>query len=242
MLRIPYTHSDPLTLALTLDKNMAKRVVAAAGVATPRAVVLEGAASALDHGLGFPVIAKPLFEGSSMGIRAASRVETAPDLHRLVGRLLQDYGQPVLVEEFCPGPEYTVGVLGTGAGARVLAVMEIAPRHVPPGDFVYSLEVKRDFENQVEYVVPPRRAPEVLRAVERLALQAYRALGCRDIGRVDVRTAADGEPQFLEVNPLPGLNPRSADVAIMARRIGVGYEELIGAIVRGACERQGLVS
>ena len=240
MLGVPYTHSDPLTLALTLDKAMAKRVVASAGVPTPRFVVVEHVEQLEAIPLAFPLIGKPLFEGSSMGVRKHSRVTDAYELHELCAQLLADYREPVLVEEFCSGPEFTVGILGTGPNAHVIGAMEIAPKRGDISDFVYSLEVKRNYLEEVEYHAPPRRPESLVRAVEDVALAAYRALSCRDVGRVDVRIGDDGEPKFLEVNPLPGLNPVTGDLVILARAYGLGYAELIGRIVEGARERQGL--
>jgi D-alanine-D-alanine ligase len=240
MLGVPYTHSDPLTLALTLDKAMAKRVVASAGVPTPRFVVVETVQQLGDLPLAFPLIAKPLFEGSSMGVRKHSRVTDACALRALVGQLLADYREPVLVEEFCSGPELTVGILGTGADARVIGSMEIAPKRCSIEEFVYSLEVKRNYLEEVEYHAPPRRPAELVRAVEEVALAAYRALACRDVGRVDVRIGDDGEPKFLEVNPLPGLNPVTGDLVILARAHGLSYADLIARIVLAARERHGL--
>jgi D-alanine-D-alanine ligase len=240
MLGIPYTHSDPLTLALTLDKAMAKRVVASAGVPTPRFAVVESVEQAEDLPLRYPLIAKPLFEGSSMGVRKHSRVTDAYSLRELVRQLLADYREPVLVEEFACGPEFTVGILGTGAGAQVLGTMEIVPKNCAVEEFVYSLEVKRNYLEEVEYHAPPRREGELVRSVEEVALAAYRALACRDVGRVDVRLGDDGEPKFLEINPLPGLNPVTGDLVILARANGLGYADLIGRIVESARERQGI--
>lgn len=240
MLGVPYTHSDPLTLALTLDKAMAKRVVASAGVPTPRFAVVETVSQVEDLPLCFPLIAKPLFEGSSMGVRKHSRVTDLYDLRELVAQLLADYREPVLVEEFASGPEFTVGILGTGSSAQVIGSMEIVPRRCAIDEFVYSLEVKRNYLEEVEYHAPPRRPDEMVRHVEEVALAAYRALACRDVGRVDVRLGEDGEPKFLEVNPLPGLNPVTGDLVILARANGLGYADLIGRIVEGARERQGL--
>lgn len=242
MLGVPYTHSDPLTLALTLDKAMAKRVVASAGVPTPRFAVVEHVDQTSSVPLSYPLIAKPLFEGSSMGVRNHSRVVDEVELRELVAQLLADYHEPVLVEEFASGPEFTVGILGTGASAEVIGAMEIVPRNCAIERFVYSLEVKRNYLEEVEYHAPPRRSPGIVAHVEEVALAAYRALACRDVGRVDVRLGADGEPKFLEVNPLPGLNPITGDLVILARAHGIAYAELIGRIVDGARARQGLLA
>ncbi|MDZ4772341.1 MAG: D-alanine--D-alanine ligase [Planctomycetota bacterium] len=240
MLKVPCTHSDPLTLALTLDKALAKRVASSYGVATPRFVVVDSVADVERVTLPFPLIAKPMFEGSSMGIRRHSRVTDVTALWREVARIVDDYHQPALVEEFCTGPEFTVGVLGEGSSARAIGVMEIVPRLARPTEFVYSLEVKRDWENEVEYHVPPKRDALVIAAITECALSAHRALGCRDVSRVDVRLDAAGTPCFLEVNPLPGLNPRTGDLCILSGRSGLTYSGLIEAIVRGALARNGL--
>lgn len=237
MLGVPFTHSDPVTLGVTLDKAMAKRLVAGMGVATPRFAVLTRPEQVASLDLTFPVIAKPLFEGSSMGIRKTSRVDDRQALGELVSGLLRGYGQAVLVEEFCNGPEFTVGIIGTGESARVLAVMEIVPKRATSDEFVYSVEVKRNYETEVEYQVPSQRPAQVLSAVEDLALRAYRALECRDVGRVDVRLDAQGQPYFIELNPLPGINPISSDLVIMTGRMGISYADLIGRIVQGARER-----
>jgi D-alanine-D-alanine ligase len=219
---------------------VAKRLAASAGVRTPRFVVVSEAAQAGDLGLDLPVIVKPLWEGSSKGIRNSSRITDAKALVPTVSRLLADYGEPVLVEEFCPGPEFTVGILGSGRDARVLGALEIVPRRARPEEFVYSLEVKRNWEVEVEYHVPPRRPAEVLRDVERTALEAYRALDCRDVGRVDVRLDRAGKASFLEVNPLPGIHPVTGDLCILARGHDMPYEGLIAAIVASARQRWGL--
>lgn len=240
MLGIPFTHSDPLTLAATLDKSVAKTIVAAAGLAVPRGAVVREARELGALDMVWPRIAKPLFEGSSMGVRRSSRVEDAAALAREVERLSNDYGEPVLVEEFLEGIEVTVGLLGNGSRARVIAAMEIAPRIDDPARFVYSLEVKRDWENQVEYHVPPRLPAATLRAIETLALSAYRALECRDVARIDVRLDRAGRPCFIEANPLPGLNPRTGDLCVLAGRAGLSFVEIVRAIVDGAVERHNL--
>lgn len=237
MFGIPYTHSDPLTLAACLDKAVAKRLVASAGVPTPRFAVVRATADLAGLDLRRPVIAKPLFEGSSMGIRKTSRTDDDGALARRVAELLADYREPVLVEEFCTGPEFTVGILVVDGVPTVLGVMEIAPKTGAGEDFVYSLEVKRDYLRQVEYHVPPKQPDSLIARVEQVALAAFGALDCRDVARVDLRVGSNGEPQFLEANPLPGLSPVKSDLAILARSRGIGYQELIGSIVTSARRR-----
>ncbi len=240
MLGVPFTHSDPLALAVSLDKAACKRLVSACGVSTPSFAVVERPSDIAGISLRFPAIAKPAFEGSSIGIRRSSRISDAAALEAKIGSLLRDYRQPILVEEFCPGPEFTVGILGNGEGVRVIGVMEISPRTGSFEEFVYSIEAKRNYLTEVEYKVPPDRPRDMLEKVEAAALRAYRALGCRDIARVDLRVGADGEPKFLEINPLPGLNPVTSDIVILASRCGLTYEALIGNIVAEARARYGI--
>ncbi|HEX9694935.1 MAG TPA: D-alanine--D-alanine ligase [Actinomycetota bacterium] len=238
MLGVPYTHSDPLTLATTLHKATAKRIVAAAGLPTPAfevwKEVLESTA------LRFPVIAKPVAEGSGMGVRSGARIDDPAALREEVQRLLDGYRQPVLVEEFCPGAELTVGVAGTGREARLLGVMEVRPKAGSLSDFVYSVDVKRRGFDAVEYLVPPCLEDETVASAASVAVGAHRVLECRDISRVDLRLDAAGRPLFLEINPLPGMTPGWGDVVLVAERSGTTYEELIGLIVESARARAGV--
>lgn len=239
MLGVPCTGSDPLCLALTLDKDLAKRVVTSHGLATPRHLLVarleELPGGDAPGGLAFPLIVKPAWEGSSKGVRLASRVATPAALREQVAFVLGGYGGPALVEEFCEGEEFTVGVIGN-AEPQAIGVMQIRHRTLPPAEFLYSLEVKRDWENQVEYLVPPPVEAGLLARIEALALGCYRALGCRDVSRVDVRLR-DGVPNFIEVNPLPGLSPTYGDLPILAGRMGWAYPELVLSVVRHALER-----
>jgi len=238
MLAIPYTHSDPLTLAAALDKAVAKTLVAAAGIPTPAFAVLERPGEEVT--LRFPLIAKPVAEGSSMGLRASSRITDAPSLRAHVARLIEGYAQPVLVEEFCPGPEFTVAITGMGADATALGIMEIVPRAGQLAEFVYSAQVKRASAAAVHYRVPPERPEPLLRRAVEVAVGAYRALGCRDLARVDVRVDATGEPSFLEGNALPGLRPGWGDVTILAAGYGVSFDDLVGGVVGAARARLGI--
>jgi D-alanine-D-alanine ligase len=238
MLGIPYTGSDPLTLAVTLDKDCAKRLVASAGVPVPTWQTVEPgddpAELAGRGGVSYPAIVKPAWEGSSKGIRGKCVVDGPDEMIAAVESLRRDHQQPVLVEEYVQGEELTVGILGN-APPQILGVLRVVP--VTRQDrFVYSLEMKRDWERLVHYEAPPRLPKRDVEAVEEAALKAYRALGCRDVGRVDFRLR-DGVPYFLEVNPLPGLNPQSSDLVILSRLVGWTYERLIETILRVALER-----
>ena len=233
--RIPYTFSDPLVLALSLHKGMTKRVVRDAGVPTPDFRLVEEEADLDVVDLPFPLFCKPVAEGSSKGVTPASRV-AGPDALRAVCRdLLARFRQPVLVEEYLPGRELTVGILGTGRNAVVLGVLEVLLRSGAESG-IYSFHNKEHYEALVDYRVADDADA---RAAGEVALAAWRVLGGRDAGRVDLRFDARGRPCFLEVNPLAGLHPVRSDLAILARRVGLGYQGLIGRIVQSAQERIG---
>lgn len=237
LLGIPYVGSDPLTLCVTLDKPVAKRLVASGGFPTPKFRTFRSADAFTDAGLSYPVIVKPAFEGSSKGVRRSSRAAAPAQAREMVEFVTGTYRQDAIVEEFVAGPEATVGILGNEE-PRVIGVMEIAPKKVRNEEFVYSLEVKRDWENQVEYRCPPTFPAAVTSAIERCALGIYRLLGCRDFSRIDFRIDAKGIPQFIECNPLPGLSPGYGDLPIMADRMGMPYRSLISEILSHALSRQ----
>jgi D-alanine-D-alanine ligase len=237
MLDIPYTGSDPQCLAICLDKPVTKRLVTLAGVKTPRWWLITDEAeldSVLWEGLHFPVIIKPAYEGSSKGIRLTSLAHNVRQAEEETGRILADYRQPVMVEEFIDGDEVTVGIIGN-TPARVLGMMRIVPKN-QAGYFVYSLEVKRDYVNLVDYECPPRLTQDILNRLEDSSLKAFRALGCRDFARIDYRVGRDGTPYFIEINPLPGLGTYS-DLVIMATRLGWTHEGLIRAVFDAALTR-----
>jgi D-alanine-D-alanine ligase len=238
MLDIPYSGSDPLTLAVCLEKPLTKQLVAAAGVATPRWCVINDLCDLESFdwaSFPFPAFTKPAHEGSSKGIRNASRVNDAVELKSILKKHMGIYSQPMMVEEFIPGEEVTVGLMGNNP-ARITGIMHVIPK-LKSRDFVYSLEVKRDWQNQVRYECPARLAPSVIEKIEHACLTAYKTLGIRDLARMDFRISADGTPYFIEVNPLPGLNPVSGDYVIMGKAMGWTYGALIGAILKSAIER-----
>jgi D-alanine-D-alanine ligase len=232
----PYTFSDPLTCALTLDKPLAKRVIRDHGLATaPFAVVrAEGEVEHVD--LQPPLFAKPVAEGSSKGISERSRIGSSTELQAACRELLSRFAQPVLVETYLPGREMTVGIVGNGDGARVVGVMEVHFNADSVGD--YTAVNKDEYERRVSYHLLDGEPLGL--ACRSLALAAYRALGCRDAGRVDLRCDSLGRPHFLELNPLPGLHPIRSDLPILSRLAGVSYDELIRRIVASAATRWGL--
>jgi D-alanine-D-alanine ligase len=239
LLNIPASHSDALTLALTLDKWLARRVVSPNVAVAPAVLIREDEdLPALD--LRYPVVVKPNDEGSSKGIRDDSIGLGENDARRLIARVRSLYGCPVLVEEYLPGPEITVGLIGNGRDVHLLGTMEIAP--VAACElFLYSVEVKRAFRQRVDYFIPPRLDARTLEQVETAARHAYRALGCRDVARLDFRLDAAGRPHFLECNPLPGLNPDSSDIVILARP-KMSHAALVQDILRHALRRHAMVA
>jgi D-alanine-D-alanine ligase len=237
MLDIPYTGSDPQCLAICLDKPVTKKLVAAAGVPTPRWLLVADAAelSRLDwQGFPFPVIIKPAYEGSSKGIRLTSLAYDVSQVEKEVRRIFEGYKQPVMVEQFIDGDEVTVGIIGN-APPKLVGMMRVLPKK-KESHFVYSLEVKRDYVNLVEYESPVRLPGDVRKKLEDYSIRAFKALGCRDFARVDFRLGGDGTPYFLEINPLPGLGTYS-DLIIMAIKLGGTHEGLIGAVLDAAIER-----
>lgn len=233
---IPYTFSDPLVLSLALYKDLTKTIVQQAGIATPKFAMVERLADVDAVDLPFPLFAKPVAEGTSKGISAASKILDRDSLRQVCDSLLDQFRQPVLVETFLSGREFTVGITGTGAEAKVLATMEI---YLLPGADaeVYSYANKEQSEELVRYgLMNPSKDP-LIKQVDDMALAAWRVLRCRDGGRVDIRCDAEGQPHFLEVNPLPGLHPQHSDLPILCGHIGLPYIDLIDRIVRSARRR-----
>ncbi len=236
---IPYVFSDPLTLSLALDKAMAKRIVRDAGIPTADFAVLESAEDAGKVTLSFPLFAKPVAEGSGKGVAATSRVADRGKLVQVAADLIDRFHQPVLVESFLPGREFTVGITGTGGGADVLGVMDVAltERAAAHG---YGYENKEHCDEKICYTLADDGEA---RAAAEVALAAWRALRCRDGGRVDIRNDAQGRPNFMEVNPLAGLNPEHSDLVFIARFKGMTYRDLIGRIMVSFLKRHpGLAS
>ena len=235
LLGIPFTGSDMFTLAATLDKAVARRLVSPE-VPVARAVLVENGVVESDlSSLVYPVIVKPNDEGSSKGICHQSIVMDSVAAVWRARWLRENYHCPVLVEEFLAGTEVTIGIAGNGADTRILGIMEIAPAQAEPA-WIYSLEVKRDWQRQVRYHIPPRLAATTVAAMESYAFAAYRLLGCRDLARLDFRLDASGQPHFLECNPLPGLNPESGDIAILSRP-KLSYAQLVQGILLDAARR-----
>ena len=244
-LNIPYTGSDPLTLGLALQKARTKEILAYRGVPTAPFVCVETPRDLERLRLPFPVFVKPVAEGSGKGVFSNNLCDTPARLRERALFLLERYAEPVLVETYLPGPEFTVAILGNGAAAYCLPVIGFDFSALPPGaPPVYGYEAKWVWdrpEAPLAIFQCPALVPAGLYAeIERTALDAYHALDCRDWCRVDIRVDRFGVPNILELNPLPGIIPDPAMNSCFpkaARAAGLSYEELIRDVVRIAWRR-----
>jgi D-alanine-D-alanine ligase len=233
---IPYTFSDPLVMSLSLHKGHTKRVIRDAGVPTPDFLVVEDGRQIGVVSFAPPYFVKPVAEGTGKGITPASIIRRPEDLGPRCVELIDAYHQPVLVEAFLPGREFTVGLLGTGAAAAALGTIEVHLRTAAE-PLIYSFQNKENCEELVEYRRVDAAEDATVREAEAIALQAWRVLGCRDAGRIDIRCDAQGRPQFMEVNPLAGMHPEHSDLPIICSQIGMPYQTLIEKIVASARRR-----
>ncbi|MDD5288535.1 MAG: ATP-grasp domain-containing protein [Dehalococcoidales bacterium] len=237
MLDIPYVGSDPECLAVCLDKPLTKKLARLAGIPTPEWRTIANLKELKEmswNGFPFPAIAKPAYEGSSKGVHPNSLVDTPEQAKRTVGEMLELYKQPVMVEQFIDGDEITVGMLGNFT-PKVLGMMRILPRK-HSNRFVYTVEVKRDWKNLVDYECPARLKDTTSEKITAYCLKTFEILECRDFSRIDFRVSADGIPYMLEINPLPGLGDYS-DLVIMAVKLGWKHEALIASVFNAALER-----
>lgn len=230
---IPYTFSDPMVLSLTLHKGMTKHVIRDIGVPTPDFCVIERLSDLEKVNMPFPLFAKPVAEGTGKGISASSRINSRAGLRDSCKKILEACRQPVILESFLSGREFTVGITGTGDKAAAIGVIEILLQGEAEPDS-YSYSNKKKYETRVKYRLVDDA--EAGKAVD-TALLAWRGLGCRDGGRVDLRSDENGVPMFMEVNPLAGLNPDISDLPILCGLSGVTYQDLITRIMESALER-----
>jgi len=237
MLEIRYSGPGPLAAALSLDKISAKKIAAGSGIVTPKYSAIYPDEEFNPDKIDYPVILKPAYEGSSIGIRQDSKVESNGAFEKKLAWLRANYPhQPIIAESFIGGREFTLAVIGNHH-PEILGIMEIIPTEVDLKDFIYSLEVKRNYLQKVKYRCPPEISGLLKERMEQSALHLYQTFGCRDVSRFDFRIDEHQTPCFLEVNTLPGLHPVSSDIVIMARLKGMEYNQLIERIFKHALER-----
>jgi len=248
MLRIPYTGSTPLTLALCLNKARAKEVLSYYGIPNPRFIVTEDPALDVEACLRFPMIIKPLYEGSSKGIKNDSVVESREEFRRKVSSVVADYRQPALVEEYLDGREFTVALVGNGGKLKVLPIVEINYSALPEGvRHIYSYEAKWILdkpENPLDIFTCPADVNGRLRgSIEKAASDSFRALDVKDWCRIDIRLDSTGTPHVIELNPLPGIlhDPKqNSCFPKAARAAGMTFSDLVNSVVDSALERYGI--
>jgi D-alanine-D-alanine ligase len=230
--KIPYVFSGPVTLGISLNKAFAKQIVKDSGVNTPAFYVVSKVEDISKIQLEFPLFAKPISEGTGKGIDTTSFIKTAEELKNVCTFLLAKFNQPVLVEEFLPGREFTVGVLGTGENAFVPGAMEIIYNQNTHN--FYSYENKENYVGRIEY-----KAVEgnLLAQCEEIALNVWKALNCFDGGRVDIKMDKFDKMSFIEVNPLAGLNAEISDLPILCDLNNFSYQNLINEILTSAINR-----
>jgi D-alanine-D-alanine ligase len=248
MLRIPYLGSDPLTLSLCLEKSRTKEILSYHGLRTAQFTVINSMEAIRGSEVSFPAIVKPLHEGSSKGIYNSSVVRSTEELLEAVQLTMVRHGEPALVEDYLPGREFTVAVLGNGDKVRLLPIIELKFDVLPIGaNSIYSYEAKwiwDTVDNPLDIYECPAKLDSSLKAeIEILTKDAYRVMNCRDWSRIDIRLDAKGRPNILEINPLPGILPRKEDNSCFpkaARMAGMSYNELINTVLDIALERCGI--
>ncbi|MFA6591961.1 MAG: ATP-grasp domain-containing protein [Bacteroidales bacterium] len=238
MLGIPFTGSDAAALSVSLDKAMCKRLAASYGVRTAAYALVTPKKNAKLPKLNYPVIVKPDAEGSGKGISEKCVAETPEELKCVLGNELSAYHEDVLIEEYLPGREFTVGLLGNGASVKVMPPMEVIFRGNTQRDYkVYSYKIKCDYTNFIDYKCPADIDAAALKEMTKASKSVFNALGCQDLSRIDFRMDAQGHPCFLEINPLPGLAPVYSDFPMIAQACGLDYDHLILKIYLTAVRR-----
>lgn len=234
----PYVFSDALTMAVALDKDVAKRLIRDAGIPTAPFMLIQSKEDDLRSWSRFPAFVKPSAEGTSKGCDVGSKVDNLDDLASVTEELLGHFRQPVLVEEYLPGREFTVGILGNGRDAKVIGVAEVT-MNKQADQGVFTLRNKEQQDTLCSFA---RVEDDDASEMASLALAAYHSLGCRDLARIDFRLDKDGNPFFLEANPIVGLHPTNSDLPVLAELHGMPYDSLMANIINAAASRYDLSS
>jgi len=230
--KIPYTFSDPLTLSLTLHKGYTKQVIKDFGIPTAPFLIMNDISNLDKLNLPFPLFIKPVAEGTGKGISQKSFIQNRDELEERAKEMFHQYNQAVLIEEYLPGREFTVGIVGNGEDAKMVGIMEVV--YTTKENQIYSYETKTNYEKYVTYRVPEEA---ICKQCEKSALEIWKVLGCRDGGRIDFRNDKFGVPNFIEINPLAGLNYLISDLPILAKFQGVSFDQLIAMKLDAAFKR-----
>ncbi|PIP54251.1 MAG: D-alanine--D-alanine ligase [Bacteroidetes bacterium CG23_combo_of_CG06-09_8_20_14_all_32_9] len=230
---IPYVFSDGLVLAITLHKGITKRIIRDAGLPTADFAIIESISEIENIKLKYPLFAKPVAEGTGKGISGLSKIKSKNELTNVCKHLLKKYKQPVLIEKFLSGREFTVGIVGTGKDTKAVGVMEVVFRKHEKTK-IYGLKNKENYRRVIDYSVPEQN---IIDKCYKLAEECWKALDCRDGGRIDLKMDDAGKLNFIEVNPLAGLNPVHSDLPILCRFAGISYQKLIEMIMKPAIKR-----
>ena len=238
-LKVPYAGSDETTLCIALDKALTKRILSTYKIKTPRYKLFSDSKSGSIKGMKFPLIVKPNAEGSSKGISDIAVVENPTELRQLLGKNVKAYNQPMLVEEFIPGKELTVAIVGNGDETVVYPPMEIkyikSLKHN-----IYSFGVKKNYKEYIEYNCPAVLDADMEKSIKNIAEKIYQVLECKDFSRIDFRLSEEGEIYFIEINPLPGLAPGYSDYPMITEFTGISYRSTIKSILNSALKRYGM--
>ena len=232
--KIPYVFSGPVIMGLSLNKHLAKLVVAASGVPVSPGKLISKIQDLDNCNLNYPLFVKPVSEGTGKGITEKSLVNSGPDLRKMVEWILSEFHQPALVEEYLPGREFTVGIVGYGHDAVAIGGMEV----ICADNLPYSVEVKENYQNYCTY---KPLGDDIVEECKSVALGAWKALDAVDAGRVDLKADRNGKICFIEANPLAGLNPIHSDLPILSRMSGIEYQTLMEMIMKAAIKRNGLL-
>lgn len=228
--KIPYVFSGPVIMGISLNKHLTRLIVSAAGVPVSPGMMISSIKDVEKCTLNYPLFIKPVSEGTGKGITEKSLVHNEAELREMVEYLLERFRQPALIEEYLPGREFTIGVVGEGENAVAIGGMEIECKDNMP----YSVEFKENYQIFCKYIPLDEGYADECKNV---ALNAWKALGGVDAGRVDVKSDRNGRICFIEVNPLAGLHPVHSDLPILSRMSGISYQTLMEMIMKSVIKR-----